>query len=730
MMDRELIQLLDGASHDPFRILGPHEDGSQVAWRALLPDAASASIEGSDDTPLPMTRRAGTALFEWQGSRRDLARFPRLVWTDADGNVSRSLDAYQFRPKLSKKKLAGFNAGSEFNAYRLLGAHAIRVEGVSGVRFAVWAPNAKRVSVVGDFNRWHGLRHMMRAKGHTGIWVLFVPEVEAGAFYKFEIRDDHGVHLKADPFAFRAEHRPGTASIVVGDAAYPWRDEPWLASRRQWNWLQAPQTIYEVHLGSWRRPPGSAVTYRGIAADIVSYARTMGFTHIELLPIAEHPLDDSWGYQTTGYYAPTSRYGEPDDLRYLIDHAHAEGIGVFLDWTPAHFPKDAHGLALFDGTHLYEHADPRLGEHPDWNTLVFNYGRNEVRSFLLSNAAYWIREYHFDGLRVDAVASMLYLDYSRKKGEWLPNEHGGNENLAAMAFLRDLNVYLHREFPGVLVMAEESTSWPMVSRPVHLGGLGFSMKWNLGWMHDTLTYFGRDPVHRKFHHEALTFALIYAYHENFILPLSHDEVVHGKRSMLMKMPGDRWRQLANLRLLYCLQCTMPGRKLTFMGNELAAETEWDFRGELNWSRLDDPGHRGVQRLVADLNALVRSRSALHQWDFEPRGFRWLDCNDAEHSVLAYLRAGDQGVLVCLLNLTPLPRLGYRLGVPAMGAFAEILNSDSEHYGGTNLGNLGTVHAEAVACMGQPASIVLNLPPLGALILEQQAEQGRGTGADG
>jgi 1,4-alpha-glucan branching enzyme len=710
--------LLEGLLHDPFRILGPHEFEQGWVWRVILPGAQAAWIEGTKGRVFPMTRTEGTPLFEWSGKRKHVKRYPKIRWTDHAGRSRAAHDPYQFRLALPKKAIARFNDGTSFDAYRVLGAHVERLEGITGVRFAVWAPNASRVSVVGDFNEWNGLAHPMQSMGHSGIWLLFIPGLGADVLYKFEIRDPGGIRLKADPYAFRAERRPRTASIVVAESAFEWGDDEWIERRRHRDWLHEPQTVYEVHLDSWRRPADeNHPNYRDLAHQLVDYAASAGFTHVELLPIAEHPLDDSWGYQTTGYFAPTSRYGTPDDLKYFIDHAHRHGLGVFLDWTPAHFPKDAHGLALFDGTHLYEHADEKQREHPDWNTLVFNYGRNEVRSFLFSNAAYWLREFHIDGLRVDAVASMLYLDYSRKTGEWVPNEFGGNENLPAMQFLKELNIALHEEFPGAVIMAEESTAWPMVSRPVYLGGLGFSMKWNMGWMHDTLLYFSKDAVHRKFHHEMLTFTLIYAFHENFILPLSHDEVVHGKRSMLAKMPGDRWQQFANLRLLYCFQYAMPGKKLLFMGSEFGVESEWDFRSQLDWSLLEHPEHDGLRKLVGDLNRLIRDHPALHELDFEHQGFQWLDCNDSEHSVLAWIRSGRRGEVVCLFNFTPVPRTGYRVGVPSAGTYREILNSDSEYYGGSNVGNVGSVAAQSVPCMGQPASMLVALPPLGAVLME-------------
>jgi 1,4-alpha-glucan branching enzyme len=612
--------------------------------------------------------------------------------------------------------------GTHYRAYLKMGAHPCVMDGREGVHFAVWAPNAERVSVVGDFNRWNGQRHPMRPGPGSGIWRLFVPEAREGSLYKYDVVGRRGYQmLKADPYAFASELRPRSASRVFDLNRYTWGDAEWMARRRTADWLHRPLSIYEVHAGSWRRVHAEGkrwLTYRELADALIPYVLDLGFTHIELLPIAEHPYDGSWGYQTTGYYAPTARYGTPDDFRYFVDRCHQAGLGVILDWTPAHFPKDAHGLAFFDGTHLYEHADPRQGEHRDWGTLIFNYGRNEVRTFLLSNAVFWAEQYHADGLRVDAVASMIYLDYSRPPGEWIPNEYGGRENLAAISLLRRCNEILHGEFPGILTVAEESTAWPMVSRPTYVGGLGFSMKWNMGWMHDTLQYIARDPIYRKYHHGDLTFSLIYAFHENFILPFSHDEVVHGKRSLLGKMPGDRWQQFANLRLLYAYLHGHPGKKLLFMGAELAAPEEWNCHDELPWGLLDQEEHRGIQRLVRDLNALHRNEPALHERDFESEGFQWLELHDADNSVLVFLRRGlrREDVMICAYNFTPVPRLTYRIGAPFPGRYREVLNTDSAYYGGGNVGNGGAAIAEPLPWGPEPHSIVCTLPPLGAVFL--------------
>ncbi|RMG92616.1 MAG: 1,4-alpha-glucan branching protein GlgB, partial [Zetaproteobacteria bacterium] len=589
------------------------------------------------------------------------------------------------------------------------------------VSFAVWAPAAERVSVIGNFNHWDGREHMMRVRGDSGVWELFIPGLQAGELYKYEIRSRDGrVFDKTDPYAQQMEVRPATASVVHDPHRYAWHDDEWMSGRLARQALDQPMSIYEVHLGSWRRSDGAFLNYRELAHQLVDYCQWMGYTHVELLPITEHPFDGSWGYQTVGYFAPTSRFGSPDDFRYFVDYCHQHGIGVFLDWVPAHFPKDAHGLARFDGTALYEHEDPRLGEHKDWGTLIFNYGRNEVRNFLIASALFWLDQYHIDGLRVDAVASMLYLDYSRKEGEWLPNRFGGRENLEAVEFLKQFNCLVHERFPGAVTMAEESTSWPMVSRPVYLGGLGFTMKWNMGWMNDTLRYFSHDPIYRSFHHHELTFSMVYAFNENFILPFSHDEVVHGKGSMPVKMPGDDWQKFANLRLLYAYMFTHPGKKLQFMGLEFGQWEEWNYDGELSWDQSNFMPHRGLQLLMRDLNRLYREIPAMHQLDFEPHGFEWIDCNDAEQSIISYMRRDHEGrFIVVVLNLTPVVREHYRLGVPEPGFYRELLNTDAEVYGGSNIGNLGGLEAEPKAWMGRAYSLELTLPPLACVILQPE-----------
>jgi 1,4-alpha-glucan branching enzyme len=618
--------------------------------------------------------------------------------------------------KLGELDLHLVGEGRHEQVYEKLGAHVTD----DGVAFAVWAPNATKVSVVGDWNNWDGRADPMEPRGSSGIWETFVPGVPDGVFYRYEITTREGhLLLKSDPFAFATEKPPGNASRVFR-SNYEWGDVEWLAQRRGRQPLSEPVSIYEVHLGSWRRTPGDeSLSYIELADQLGAYARDLGFTHVELMPVMEHPYSGSWGYQVSGYFAPTSRFGNPDEFRAFVDRLHAQGIGVILDWVPAHFPRDEWALARFDGTALYEHEDPRRGSHPDWGTLVFNFGRNEVRNFLLSNALYWLREFHADGLRVDAVASMLYLDYSRKAGEWIPNQFGGNEDLDAVEFLKQMNEVIYGREPGIISAAEESTAWPGVSRPVYLGGLGFGFKWNMGWMHDTLDYFARDPVHRRFHHHQLTFSLMYAFSENFVLPLSHDEVVHGKGSFVDKMPGDRWQKLANLRSLYAYMWAHPGKKLLFMGGELAQWREWDAEGSLDWHLLEERDHQGVQSLVRDLNRVYRETPALWENDHDPSGFRWLEPNDASRNVLAFARIGSTDPdkqLVCVLNLSPVPQYAYRVGMPVCCTWREALNTDSDFYGGSGVGNLGAVEAEKIPWHDQPFSAELTLPPLGAVWL--------------
>jgi 1,4-alpha-glucan branching enzyme len=633
------------------------------------------------------------------------------------------------RTLLSEQDLYLFNEGSHLRLWEKLGAHLVRWGGEVGAQFGVWAPNAESVSVIGDFNDWKSDRDPLAPRDASGIWEGFVPGVQQGARYKYHVVGRGGRHRvdKADPFATFAEVAPATSS-VVWPLDYEWGDGDWMGSRAGRARLDAPLAIYEVHLGSWRRSPEHPrrpLAYRDLAPRLADHAAEMGFTHVELLPVMEHPFYGSWGYQTTGYFAPTSRYGTPQDLMFLIDTLHQRGIGVILDWVPSHFSTDTHGLGYFDGTHLYEHGDPKQGLHPDWGSWIFNYGRHEVRSFLLSSALYWLDVFHADGLRVDAVASMLYLDYSRGAGEWVPNVHGGRENLEAVSFLRRMNEEVYRHHPDVQTMAEESTAWPLVSRPVYLGGLGFGLKWDMGWMHDTLDYFSKDPVHRKFHHGSLTFRAIYAFHENFVLPLSHDEVVHGKRSLLAKMPGDTWQKLANLRALLGYMYAQPGKKLLFMGAEVGPWSEWDHERSLDWSLLGQPAHRGLQRWVRDLNTVYRAEPALHELDSDPAGFAWLDCNDSEQSTLAFLRRSRSGeAVVAACNFTPVPRHHHRIGVPLAGRWKEILNGDAALYGGSGQGNLGGVRTTPVARHGQPHSIDVTLPPLSIVLFKAASARTR------
>jgi 1,4-alpha-glucan branching enzyme len=697
---------------DPHSILGAHEaKGGGVVVRAFRPEARAVRVLPAN-VAAELTDPEG--MWEALLPKATLPLAYELEVDYADGTTVTQRDAYSFLPTLGELDLHLAAEGRHEEIYRRLGAHVREIDGVTGTAFAVWAPNARSVAVAADFNFWNDRVHPMRSLGSAGIWELFVPGVGAGERYKFSVHGSDGVvRLKADPVAFAAELPPRNSSIV-DHAAHEWRDREWLDRRGLSDPLREPMSIYEVHLGSWRRD----LTYAELADQLGDYVADMGFTHVELLPVMEHPFAGSWGYQVTGYFAPTSRFGSPDDFREFVDRLHARGIGIILDWVPAHFPRDDWALANFDGTHLYEHADPRRGAHPDWGTLVFNFGRAEVRNFLYANALYWLREHHADGIRVDAVASMLYLDYSRKEGEWVPNEYGGREDLDAVAFVKQLNETLYAHEPGVISVAEESTAWPGVSRPTYLGGLGFGFKWNLGWMHDTLTYFSKNPVHRAFHHHTLTFSLMYAFSENFVLPLSHDEVVHGKGSLLSNMPGDRWQQFANLRSLYAYMWAHPGKKLLFMGGELGEWDEWDADGSLHWNLLEYAEHAGVHALVRDLNRLYRETPALWEVDFEPEGFRWLEANDASNNVLAFARLDSASArpLVCVLNLSPVPREDYRVGMPLPGRWREALNTDSPYYGGTGVGNLGSVVADAVPWHDQPFSAPLALPPLAALWL--------------
>jgi 1,4-alpha-glucan branching enzyme len=642
-----------------------------------------------------------------------------------EGGAREITDPYQFGQVLSDYDLHLFSEGTHLRAWEKFGAHMMTIVDVTGVHFAVWAPNAQRVSVVGDFNRWDGRVHPMRRLVPSGVWELFVPDLPVGTCYKYEVRTPEG-HLleKADPYAQYFEVPPKSASIIWEDSEYAWRDHGWMDNRTSFGtWHDRPMSIYEMHLGSWRRVPEDGyryLTYKELARDLIPYVREMGYTHIELMPVMEHPYSASWGYQVIGFFAPTSRFGTPDDFRYFIDECHRNGLGVILDWVPGHFPKDRHGLARFDGTALYEHDDPRQGEHRDWGTLIFNYGRTEVRSFLLSSALYWLQEFHIDGLRVDAVASMLYLDYSRNAGEWIPNQYGGRENLEAVDFLQRLNTVTHGRMPGTITVAEESTAWPAVSRPTYVGGLGFTFKWNMGWMHDMLEYVRQDPVHRRWHHNRITFSMLYSFTENFVLPFSHDEVVHGKRAMLDKMPGDLWQKHATLRALYGYMFGHPGKKLMFMGSEFGQWREWDHDSSLDWHLLDQPLHRGLQRWVKDLNAIYQRELSLHEVDFEGQGFSWIDCQDNENSVISMIRRARDlhDFTIMVVNFTPIPRPDYRIGVPEVGWYRELLNSDAELYGGSNMGNAGGILSEPVPAHGHDQSLSLIVPPLGFVLLKK------------
>jgi 1,4-alpha-glucan branching enzyme len=726
----DAIAALIGARHrDPFAVLGPHEDADATIVRAFQPAARAMELRLVATGDLrPMTKRDPAGLFEVRLDAVFQTEVPdyRLRVTYPGGHVAEIDDPYRYGRVLTDFDLHLIGEGTHNRAFEKLGSRRITVGTTIGVHFAVWAPNAERVSLIGDFNGWDGRVHPMRLLVPGGVWEIFVPDLPDGEKYKFEIRTRTGAILKkTDPFARAFEAPPQSAAVVHDISGYEWRDADWVAGRAaERTWFDRPMSTYEVHLGSWARVPEEAnrfLTYREMARRLVPYVKEMGFTHIELLPVMEHPFSGSWGYQVLGFFAPTARFGPPEDFKLLVDACHQAGIGVILDWVPGHFPKDAHGLARFDGTALFEHEDPRQGEHQDWGTLIFNYSRNEVRNFLLSNALFWLEEYHIDGLRVDAVASMLYLDYSRPEGQWIPNRFGGRENLDAIEFLQQLNSLTHGEHPGTMTAAEESTSFPGVSRPVHLGGLGFTYKWNMGWMHDMLQYAREDPVHRRWHHNLVTFSALYMHSENFILPFSHDEVVHGKGSLLDKMPGDAWQKLATLRTLYGYMYGHPGKKLLFMGCEFGQWREWNHDRSLDWDLLDDAAHAALRRFVQDLNATYRAEPALHQVDFDPAGFRWIDCNDNENSVLSIVRyARDRhDFVVMVFNFTPVPRNDYRIGVPEAGWYAERLNSDAAIYGGGNLGNGGAATTEPIAAHGFDQSLGLTIPPLGCLLLKKR-----------
>jgi 1,4-alpha-glucan branching enzyme len=723
-LDRGTAEALANATiTDPFAVLGPHDTPTGRVVRAFLPGARRVEA---------LRRADGANLGEFEGGAVDglfeaevngsATYLLRIFWP---GGIQETEDPYSFGLLLGDLDLHLFNEGRHFELADVFGAQPRTVDGVDGVRFAVWAPNARHVAVVGDFNGWDGRRHPMRVRYPAGVWELFVPRIGIGVRYKYDIVGPDGTRVaqKADPVGRQTELPPATASVVAAPSRFRWRDDAWLAARAQRHGPQAPISIYEVHLGSWLRGGGhdQHTMWDRAIERLLRYAAGLGFTHVELLPVGEHPFGGSWGYQPLGLFAPTARHGSPEAFARFVDAMHAAGIGVILDWVPAHFPTDPHGLARFDGTALYEHLDPREGFHHDWNTLIYNFGRREVQGFLIASALYWLERFHVDGLRVDAVASMLYRDYSRREGEWIPNIHGGRENLEAISFLRHLNSVVAERCPGTMMIAEESTAWPNVTRPAPEGGLGFSYKWNMGWMHDTLRYMERDPIHRPYHHDDITFGLLYAFSEHFILPLSHDEVVHGKRSLLGKMPGDRWQRFANLRAYLAFMWAHPGRKLLFMGGEIAQENEWSHDGEVPWQRLDDPAHVGVQRLVRDLNRLYAEEEALHLRDSEPGGFRWVIGNDHANSVFAFLRLGYERTppILAVSNMTPVPRHDYRIGVPRAGRWRERLNSDSGLYGGSNLGNAGAVQTHCEPLHGEGQALRLMLPPLSTILLSHE-----------
>ena len=722
----EVSRFVRGIHSDPFSILGPHRVGDDLEIRVFRPDARAVDIVLDREAEKPIVaeriQQDGFFCVTVPGVSRDVPYHLRVIGWDGSQQLTR--DPYQYGPIMGEVDLHLFAEGQDWKIYEKFGAHLRTVGDAAGVYFAVWAPNAQRVSVVGGFNNWDGRVNPMRKLIGSGVWELFVPGIKQGAHYKFEIRAQTGaVLLKSDPFAFFNQHGKATASLVYDLERYTWNDAAWMESRRTRDWPRSAINIYEVHLGSWRRKAEEGnrqLSYLELGEELLPYVLEMGYTHIELLPVAEHPFEGSWGYQVTNYYAPTSRFGPPDDFRQFVDKCHQAGIGVIMDWVPAHFPKDAHALAEFDGTDLYEHMDPRQGEHQDWGTLIFNYGRNEVRNFLIGNALFWFDKYHIDGLRVDAVASMLYLDYSRKPGEWIPNVYGGRENLDAIYFLKRFNEVCYERFPGIMTIAEESTAWPGVTRPTYLGGLGFGFKWNMGWMHDFLHYMSIDPIYRRYHHGNITFSLLYAFQENFILVLSHDEVVYGKRSLLSKMPGDEWQKFANLRMFLAWMYGQPGKKLLFMGDEFGQPNEWNHDTSLDWELLKLPRHDGLRRLVQHLNYVYKNEPALWQLDDTYEGFDWIDFHDADNSVVSFLRKTRDGdIMAFVVNATPVVRYNYRLGIPEAGFYSEIINTDAETYGGSNVGNFGGIRTEDVPWMGREHSILIHLPPLATVAFKLQ-----------
>ena len=727
-IEEPAVHAIVSASHgDPFAVLGMHQAGDQLVVRVFRPEARAVSVRRASDpaTAFPALQIHPDGFFEavLEGSEE---RFSYVLdFTGHDGHTWTEHDPYAVGILLGDIDLHLFAEGQHWQLYEKLGAHLTAVDGVRGTAFHVWAPNAQRVSVVGEFNAWDGRRHPMRKLLGCGVWEIFLPGVGEGAHYKFEVKQAHGaIVLKSDPFAFFGQHGTATSSLVFDLKRYAWSDADWMKARRDKQWHREPMSIYEVHLGSWQRKADEGnrfLSYRELADTLLPYVVEMGYTHLELMPVAEHPFEGSWGYQVTGYFAPTSRFGNPDEFRYFVDRCHQAGIGIILDWVPGHFPKDAHGLAEFDGTDLYEHSDPRLGEHMDWGTLIFNFGRNEVRNFLIANALFWLDEYHIDGLRVDAVASMLYLDYSRQPGEWIPNVYGGRENLDAIYFLKRFNEVCYERFPGIVTIAEESTAWPGVSRPTYLGGLGFGLKWNMGWMHDFLSYMQKDPIHRRFHQGDITFSLLYAFHEHFVLVLSHDEVVHGKGALLDKMPGDVWQKFANLRMFYAWMYAHPGKKLLFMGGEFGQWREWNHDRSLDWHLCGRPEHDGLKRLVQHLNWVYRHEPALFDQDDSYDGFEWIDFRDSDNSVVAFMRKSRGGdAIAFVVNATPMIREAYRIGVNGEGWWEEIINTDAATYGGGNVGNLGGQHAEAIPWQGKSHSLLLRLPPLAVVGFRHRA----------
>jgi len=725
----EIYRVIKGEHNDPFSVLGMHIIESRkkksVTVRAFLPFASQCyvlDLEKDEKTEMDKIDESGFFEINFK-DKTELFKY-KLMTIDNSGHTYTFYDPYSFWPVITDYDLYLFNEGRNERIFDKLGAHIMTVDGIPGILFAVWAPSAKRVSVVGNFNGWDGRQYQMRMRGTSGVWEIFIPEVGEYEYYKYEIKaQNNDVFLKSDPYGYYAELKPKTASIVYNLDKYVWHDEAWLTERGQSDSTKKPMSIYELHLGSWMKPvhndEESYFNYRELADRVIPYVKDLNYTHIEVMPLAEHPFDGSWGYQVCGYFAATSRYGTPEDLMYFIDKCHENNIGIIVDWVPAHFPKDAHGLARFDGTALYEHADPKQGEHPDWGTLIFNYGRNEVKNFLISNALFWFEKYHIDGLRVDAVASMIYLNYGKEDGQWIANEWGGRENIAAINFMKELNTEVYAKFPGVMMMAEESTSWAMVTKPTYVGGLGFGYKWNMGWMNDFLRYMSMDPIYRKYHHTNITFSMWYAYSENFVLVLSHDEVVHGKCSMLSKMPGDYWQKFANLRTAYGFMFGHPGKKLMFMGNEFGQFIEWNYHQGLDWHLLEYDMHKKMQTYIKDLNALYKEHPALWELDFDQKGFEWIDCHDAERGVVSFLRRDSKGnELIFVSNFTPVKYDNYRIGVPGRGFYKEIFNSDSEKYGGSNAGNHGGVEATDIAWHSRLNSIDITVPPLGTIVFKR------------